>query len=414
VLLEVATHPVLVERLEQPLAQALRLALDSHRYALNLDPDSADALFNTAQVLTSIAEEVANDDNFPDADALKLLEEALELQNRCLAIQELKYEESLEHERLAKKQAAESDLEDTVSGPEESSDQATSDQEEEWFAIVEPVTHDTLIDTVVAQLGTLTTLCSILGSSPESAPPSTLPWIEEYSTKLVQKLPIISADKPERLQEIALSKANFVSALLEAGFKSGKVDFTTYKRERDAAFVVPELTTHGSAEAHIANGRSLMSFNSALMDMQPSESTVRWNALTESIKHFTTASKVKGIDPTELATTHLLRGDANLTLYVLGLPPTLHQAAIANAAQLLKNAEVFYRNSSKLSQDPEENRVAGLRSTVCEQLQQQVSHGKAFEPESVLAASTSGIEWVTEQLEDMISQGLLPQSLLGA
>lgn len=390
---------------------ALKAALDAHQYALKLDPDNADALFNTAQVLTSIAEEIANDDDIPDKEALKLLQEALELQSKCYSIQELKLEESIEQERQANEQAA--NLEETETAPteEQQRDQESDAEEDQWFTVVEPVTRDSLIDTLVAQFNTLTTLCSILTDAPEIAPPSTLPMIEEYSSRLVQRIPVISHDKPERVQEISLSKANFVSVLLEAGFKSGKVDAVTYKRERDAAFTLPELSTNGTAETQIANARSLVSFNSALADAYSNDSAVRWNALTEAVQQLTAASKIQGIDQAELATTHLLRGDANLFLYALALPPASHQAAITNAAQLTKNADVFYRNASKLSGTREEKAIASLRSVVAQHLQQQISQGTALDIGAIVSASTNGPQWALEQLEDMMAEGLLPQSL---
>lgn len=411
-LLEVATHPILVEHLKIPLLDALKAALDAHRHALQLDPDNADALFNTAQVLTSIAEEIANDDSIPDKEALKLLQEALELQSKCYSIQEFKLEEGIEQERRANEQAASTVDVPQPSVAQEAPDQHATEEDDQWFTVVEPVTRDSLIDTVVAQFNTLTTLCSILTNDPAIAPPSTLPMIEEYSSNLVQKIPSISQDKPERLREISLSKANFVSVLLEAGLKSGKVDAATYKRERDTAFTFPELSGQGSAEVLLANARSLLSFNSALADIYYNDGAVRWNALTEGIQHLTTASKVQGIDPSELATTHLLRGDANLFLYSLALPPASHQAAITNAAQLAKNAEVFYRNASKLSGGREEKAVANLRSVVAQHLQQQVANGTALDIGAVVtAAGSSGPQWALEQLEDMVAEGLLPQSL---
>ncbi|KAH6655163.1 hypothetical protein BKA67DRAFT_657117 [Truncatella angustata] len=412
VLVEVATHPILVAQLKAPLLDALKFALDAHQYALKLDPENADALFNTAQVLTSIAEEIANNDDIPDKEALKLLQEALELQSKCYSIQELKLEESMEQERQANEQAAElEDETETTATDEQQPDQGSNDEDDQWFAVVEPVTRDSLIDTLVAQFNTLTTLCSILTDAPEIAPPATLPMIEEYSSNLVQRIPGISQDKPERLQEISLSKANFISVLLEAGFKSGKIDATTYKRERDTAFTVPELSTNGTAETLLANARSLISFNSALADAYSSESAVRWNALTEAVQQLTAAAKVQGTDQSELATTHLLRGDANLFLYALALPPASHQAAITNAGQLTKNSEVFYRNASKLSGTREEKATASLRSVVAQHLQQQISQGTALDIGAIVSASSNGPQWALEQLEDMMAEGLLPQSL---
>ena len=57
--------------------------------------------------------------------------------------------------------------------------------EDQWFSVMEPVTEETLIDTIITQLGTLTTLCSLLGNS-DSVPPTSLAWIEGIFLKIDQ------------------------------------------------------------------------------------------------------------------------------------------------------------------------------------------------------------------------------------
>lgn len=408
VLLEITTHPILVQELQQPLLETLQAALEAHRHALKLDPDNADTLFNTSQVLTTIAEDVAEDEDIPEAEVLKLLEEALEMQTKCLSIQELKYEESLQHRRLAEEQAdapLPADAPAQASAPAGSSSAAEEDQ---WFTVVEPVTADTLIDTVLAQLGTLTTLCGVVSSSPESAPSTALQWAENHSTTLLSKLQILSQASPEKVQEMALTKANFSSALLEAGYRSGKLEAATYKSERDAVFAVPELQLASSLEGLMSNARSLMTFNSTLADVQftdpQSFSTIRWNALTEAIKHLKAASEIAGIDQGEKATTHMLRGECSLFLHNLQYPPASYPSAINNAGQLLKNATVFFRNAKALANEAEQRKVASLRETVAEYL----SAGRPQDSGKLVMASPGGPEWATEQLEDMASEGLLP------
>jgi hypothetical protein len=392
----------------------LETALNSHRYALSLDPENAGSLFNTSQVLTSIAEEIMKDDTVEDITALPLLEEALELQNQCLAVQELRFEES-QQERAAAELLNEPAPSDGMHDAVESASAHSSEmvlQEDQWASVVEPVTTDTLIDTVLAQLGTLTTLCSVLASAPVVTPAASLPWVEEYSSKLLQsKLPTYLETSAERHQEIALAKANFISTLLEAGFRMGKIDDLIYKRERDAVFAAAELDIENSGSALIANAFSLISFNAALSEVPTSATssngTVRWNALSSAITSLTKASKGADIPAEELPKTHALRADCSLLQYQLGKPPTLFQLAITNASQLLKNAEVFYRNAAKLSQDPEERDVATMRASVLWGIQK-----NTVEQVLTLASGGRDHQWKQAQLEEMIDEGLLSSDFL--
>ncbi|KAG4217056.1 hypothetical protein PC116_g34463, partial [Phytophthora cactorum] len=185
--------------LEQPQRAVLDEALASHRYTLQLDPENSDALFNASQVLTAIAELIATDEDEEsgnEAEALKALREALDLQSTCLGLQERKYQEFLELERFANEQNTSDKPATTAASKEASESGGGAEEDDEWFNVVEPVTSDTLIDTLLAQLGTLTTFCSILSSSPESAaPPNTLAWVEEISTGVINKIEIISRDQ---------------------------------------------------------------------------------------------------------------------------------------------------------------------------------------------------------------------------
>ncbi|KAI1770604.1 hypothetical protein F4818DRAFT_254507 [Hypoxylon cercidicola] len=413
--LEIATHPILAGLLQRPLKDALEEALASHRYVLQLDPDNADALFNTSQVLTALAEDMASDeDEGNEAKALKILHEALDLQSRCFSVQERKYQEFLEQERIANEQEEAVDNQATAAEPKDDTRQGDAGEESEWFNVVEPVTQDTLVDTVLAQLGTLTTFCSILSSSPEAAPAHTLSWVEEFSTSLLQKAQTFSGDQPERLQEIALAKGNLVSTMLEAAYRSGKIDVETYKRERDAAFAAAELQLERSFDGLVANARSLLAFNSALAESENGDaqlhSTLRWNVLTAIIANLKSASAIQGVSQEDLATTHLLRGDASLYLCAMAFPPTLHQTAKDTVTQNANNAAVYYRNASRLSQDQEEKDVSSIKSAVAQYLQT-YSQGQG-DLSVIFNASSRDQEWTVQQLEDMVAEKLVPQALL--
>ncbi|EXJ74354.1 uncharacterized protein A1O5_02650 [Cladophialophora psammophila CBS 110553] len=413
VLLEIATHPLLVPHLHQPLLEVLEQTLEAHRYALTLDQDNPDTLFNTAQVLTAIAEVYARDPNHADQDVLQLLEEALELQNRCLSIQEFKLDEYTQQQNEAAAQIASENSAEPITDVDDEGNAASSGTgtEDHWFSVVEPVTKDTLVDTILAQLGTLTTLSSFLSSS-DSIPTSSLAYIEEYSSKLVKtKLPPLLQDAgPERLQEVALARANLASELLKAGYLLGLIDPTTFKRERDEAFQVAELDLERSFPALVANANSLIAFNTGLADGEPSNAvsyaSMRWSALAAAIANMATASKISGPLPEDIAETHFIRGNCSLLQHQLGLPPTSYNAAIANGPQLLKNAETFYRNASKLYQDTEQKAVSQLRAIVAQAVQTRVDIASTAAQHD----QGKGRDWVRAQLDDMVDDGLITPS----
>ena len=412
---EMATHPVLVKQIQEPLVSLLETTLASHRYALSIDSENADTLFNTAQVLTSLAEEVAKARDLPDNQGLPLLEEALELQNRCLSIQEYEFTASQEQQAAAIANAAESELEgqNPATAEEEGGflqHEAPDAEEERWASIVEPVTQDTLIDTIEAQLATLTTLCGILSTVQESKPTVNLAWVEEYSTELLNvKLPAYLRNTPSRIQDMALTKANFMSSLLEAGFRLENLDAQTYKRERDATFTAPEIGMSTSAAALIANAVSLIAFNTAvaetvLVDVAPL-SSMRWNALSAAVSDLREAAKMPNIAPEDLPRTQALRGDASLLQYQLSQPALAFSSAVANAVSVLKNAEVFYRNASKLSRNQDEKDEATLKEVAAVYLQD-VAAGKA-KMQALLDRQSQ--TWILGQLEDLAEEGLIDQ-----
>jgi len=403
---------VLVRHARLPVLQMLETALVWHRYALQLEPDNADTLFNTAGVLTSIAEEIAKDATLSDARALNLLEEALELQNKCLSVQEYMFAESQEQQAAmmdASQLAETTPWNETATQPPPPGMDAEQ-AEEQWASVVEPVTKETLLDTIEAQLSTLTTLCSILSSSPGSAPASTLAWVEEYSSKLLAvKVPAYLESTTGGSQGLALVKANFISALLEAGFRGGNLDAQTYKRERDAAFASADLNMPNDFAALLANATSLIAFNSALaetmlVDVAPL-SSMRWNGLAAAIADLTKAAKLTESPAEDLPKTHLLRGDASILQYQLSKPSAAYQPAVSNAASLLKNAEVFYRNASKLTRDDEEKKEALLKEALVMFLQ---DREKGLAKIRALK-DVHGSEWMNMQLDDMMAEGLFSQ-----
>jgi hypothetical protein len=388
----------------------LEETLASHRYALGLDQDNADTLFNTAQVLTSIAEEVAKDDSLSDASAVAYLEESLELLQRCLALQEFRYTESQEQAAEAL-QALEAEGEQgllmgEVPQPGRDSDDGLED--ERWASIVEPVTKDTLIDTGLAQLSALTTLCGILGSSSQAPNVPSLAWIEEYSSTLLSvKLPTL-VDGTERSVEVGIARAVFISAMLEAGYRRGQIDVQTYRQETDAAFSALAMST--SFEALMAQAASLFAFNIALSESEslPTASidpaSLRWNALATALSNLATASKLPDLATEDVPRTHLLRGDASLYQYQLSKPPVAYAPAVKHSAALLKNAEVFYRNASRLTHDEDERDKSKLHEAIVMLLAGNTQAGRG----QLEAIATNRSElWLRERIDEVVTDDLL-------
>lgn len=445
--LEISTHPVLVKNLDVPIDEVLQKALDSHRYALEIDSENADLLFNMSQLLTTIAERIAEDEHKPDVEAIQYLEEALKYQSVCLETQKMKFSENRE-------QIFEESFEDEDEDGgarlemEAASNVQPAEQDEQWFSVVEPVTAETLLDTVLAQLETLTTLCNIVNASlpfhPEQFTDKVNPsQIESYSTKvLTGVLPDIlrvgAAELQARETEIELTKANFIAAFLELTFRSRSISAQSYRENLLAVFSSHIFTSDPSAL--LVQARAFIAFDNAIVEVLIRNSTSssfeqfeygksRWITLTEVQNLLTAASRIPTSEQTLIATTHGLRGDTSLLLFGLSHSPYDYPQAISNRTQLLQNAEVFYRNAVKLFdaqgmdwQDDKE--TYQFRGAIVQVLQQRASAGLG----TPLSSSSSGesgqnkidiqsiplnaltkasVDWRREQLEDMIDDGLV-------
>lgn len=352
--------------------------------------------------------------------ALDLLGEAVKLQNECLAIQDAQYTEGLAMmERQEQENIAEGTAGEIDNASKQEPENAQIGSEDQWVTIVEPVTLDTLIDTALAQLAVLTTFCDVLVEHPHGA--MLLPSVEKHWNALQEKLALLSDNLPKRAQEIALARANFISGLLDVGCIHGCIDGAAYKRERDAAFAVDSLRLETSVLALHANAQSLLSFDSTVAAIAPEDKTMmtmRWNALTACISNMTAASNLKGANQEEAEwiknytdELHHIRGDATMTLYTMGHPPTSYPTAIAQGSQLLQFAEVHYRNAAKLAPLPRRDENE-FRSQVAAGLRQGGADLKTVD--AIVRASPKGVEWAAQHFRDMAAEGeLVPESLRG-
>ncbi|GAP89343.1 hypothetical protein SAMD00023353_3700830 [Rosellinia necatrix] len=462
--LKKATDLMLSQALEVSTISVLRHALSSHYYARDLAPTHPDTLFNTAQVLTSIAEIIAKDDDADDSEAVQNLEQALEMQSCCFELQQAAFTKNrLELEEAMRETAQYMAPQQTDNGQATTNPTTESQDnnlEEQWVMIEEPITATTLLDTIIAQVETLTALCSILSASLDSPPDpehksaAALSWVKSYSTNLLtQILPALINENWDvlepRLIDVMLPRAVFMSHYLDLSFRLSAIDVEAYKQELDAAFSQPGLDA-ASEGVLLASTTALLSLNSTLADAMSggmaddiiaSYAALRWKILVAAQSRLSSVANIPGTDQLTVATTHSVRGDISLFLQVLAYPPTSYPQARNTTPQLLKHAEVYYRNASKLlgsigRHTDEEKAICELKGAVVSVLQQtttdQTVAGSSSGQDNSgtmpgVSASTAqiklslesvvgvhGAEWVSNHIEDMMYEGMIAPEVFAA
>lgn len=354
----ITQHPKLAAQLPAPQTEILQVALQSHRDALSLDQDNADVLFNSGQVLTSLAEAIA-DTKHPGEEQLMqastYLQEAIELFQRCLVLQEMKYtelQEEMEQMDLPEQEEQpQAPQPQPQPQPAEQITESEDDPQEHWAAIVEPVTKNTLVDTAVAQLDTLTALCNLLTSNPAAGG---VGWVQEYSSELIQTRLPAYVEGSDRQYEAALSRAKLICAIHEVLYRGGHTDVQTYQQEVGQAFGA-DLDVSADPEGLCHKADALTSLNAAFAEVPPHEDpetlelsiTARWQSLSAALDALTAASKLPNAE--NLPKIHLARGDAEMQRWRLGRQPWNHAMAKQNGATLLRNAQTYYRGAAALA-----------------------------------------------------------------
>lgn len=366
---------------------------------------TANDISNTAQVLTSIAEVTSETRNVGNDNNLALLEEAIELFQRCLALQEYQYTESQTQAGFVPTSDDDPDMEE--GGVSLSDSNSQPPQDDRWASIVEPVTLETLLDTVVAQLQTLAILCGLVNVDAGRG----LAWIEEYSTTLIgQKLQAYLEGTVDRQQEAGLARSNFIAALADANFRFQRIDVGTYERTLNDAYASLSLDDH--PEGLCDKAEAFISYNSSLRlnhetAQSPEASASRWKVLTAALDNLTKASKLPSAE--NLPKIHILRGDVDLLRFQLGQPPSNYEVSFKNGAVLTKNAEKFYRGAGNFA------KVEGLRKELEEaEVKEALAMSLYGEQDKLLRRVKLQPGVVRNILEDAIDDGLISYEALSA
>ncbi|KAK6440440.1 hypothetical protein LTR95_003326 [Oleoguttula sp. CCFEE 5521] len=399
-MLELSQRPALVPHIAASLETLLHAALEDHRKVLRLDGENVDALFNTAQVLTSLAEALHGGGDEDGEEPTKLLHEALEVLSACLSKQEMMFEqERIDSEgRIA-------ELEDDVSACDSMDASAGSSATEEQTAtIVAPIAASDLIDTVHASLAALTTLVAIddaseLGTLADMAEALTGSKAPRYISLMPE------TDQSSARLSTALDRAIFFASLADARFSAHVVDLQT-AIEHLQVFNFPGKET--SAHALFAEAQAREELVLSALDSFETSGNLDgpdcWGQLTAAQTLLSAAAGLSTEDARERkARVYELKADTEVLRYRFASTPGLGLSdAIRNsAATLLSNARTFYNGAMQ------HGRVLGEEEIVAQSSQRSALFGEVVRISQGGSAMAGGQTEHGEALGRLVEDGLL-------
>ena len=350
-LLEITQQPVLVEHIGLPLIDLLAKTLEAHRYALKLNEENPDALFNAAQVLTSLAEQLSEAGQ--PHHAIPLLQESLELLSSCLSRQEMLLEQQQQ------------DFEDMDEGgvqldPEERPASTSASDVSEQTALVEtPMTANDLLDTVHGSLSSLTTLIPMV----EQAALQTYGDMAQALTE--ERAPNYISLLPPDLQDaarfkVALDRAIFIAAFADAQYSFMAIDLATYLQQLSIFDEIPakEQSAHAlSAEAE-ARTEFVLSAIENFQGSPDSPAQLCWKQLSLAQDLYTAVTKLETEEANERKA-HTYESKGNIELLRHRLASTegtrLSESIQRSAKTLIQNAQTYFKGAAQLARADEDS-----------------------------------------------------------
>ncbi|KAF2109200.1 hypothetical protein BDV96DRAFT_652057 [Lophiotrema nucula] len=435
----------------------LEETLLSHRLAATLDEENTDVLFNTAQVLTSLAEALLEQGTQETAKAPSrgLLEEAVALFTKCIASQQQEYEQTqteFAHAQLEQESeggvALEREESQDQDGMETSS--TSSDAPGQWATVLEPVTAETILETCTAQLGALTSLLGLYDPSDlaiveervqmgldtaDNKTPVLMGLIQDKTSIDAEELTpgptlsIGSASTPEDVKTTAkddalLAVASFKATIAEVVYRNGQSDANQLASQIENVFA--PLTNNSPADNSFdaAFANVLSSYSDALIDLasaisdSPNYTTsspdllsnldTQWTALTTAQANLTKLSSPPcntSLSASRLADIYLARGDSDLFRFRISLFSVAKAAWVKSKPVLLGNAGVFYRGARTYAEKAgalDVHKTADAKAIVAEVLKEAL--GGSGEKKAQWKGKQ---EDVVKALEQMVEEGIV-------
>jgi hypothetical protein len=355
--LELSQSEEIVEAAGLDLQALLRKTLESHRVALGLDAENVDVRFNTAQVLTSLAEVLSESAEGEDEEAVTFLHESLEMLEGCLARQEMAIEQQKAEFPEGSEEAEEEEGGVPVEVKDEAKDEVKDEvesedgEEEELSAVImNPVTGNDLLDTVHASLSALTTLIPLVG---ESALGNLGDMAHAFTdTKAPNYIALLPEDEQDTARtEVGLARATFIAAYADAQFSARLIELKTYIERLQAFDNIPGKDADAHALTTEAQARSEVVLSAFDQSDSSSEfpASECWKQLSITQDRLTKASKLTTEDAKERkADIFQSKGDAELLRYRLATIPgsTLSESIRNSGLTLLSNAFKFYKGAA--------------------------------------------------------------------
>lgn len=438
----------------------LEETLNSHRFAISLNPTNTDILFNAAQVLTSLAEASLESKTQESAKlpARESLEEAVDIFKRCLESQQREYEQM--QAEIAKAQASGEYQEAWGGGGVSLSDEPAQQEPEtgsnvsetpgEWATVEEPVTPEAILETCTAQLSALTTLLGLYDPSDLSNIEKKAQDGTETATakipaliNLIDTTPSLKAqDEPKAgptlsigvstveeasttpKDDAVLAVANFQAIIAEVAYRSGRTSSTEYAQTIERTFSKMSPGIEAASDIDPAKANILSSYADALIDLasaladgiqyipsSPTFSTdveIQWTALTQSqnfLSHLATVATTLHLSATRLADIFLARGDTDLFRFRIALFEQSKPSWSKDKMTLVGNAGVFYRGARSYAEKAGAVEVCGVADAkaVVAEILKEVASGSEDVKETWKGKSAI----ITRVLEQMVEEGIV-------
>ena len=339
--------------------------------ALKHDPEHADLLFNTSQILISVAEETRSDNN--DFEALRLYREALLYFEKCLKKQEEQFEDfQLLSQASVSSASATSNNFPIATGLE---------MKEVWTRVEEGVSRETLYDSVTEIENTLSAICTLRCPLDEEI----LSWVKNFHEQVVHERLNTYARQSHGEAEAAVKVAWFRFAFCDCAFRNGYIDLPGFEKEYSAAFqdiprdIESKLPLPGimvNIEAQIQLSQSLrrkilMSISSGgpeandIYELQKSA----WVQLSQALDSLSQVCKLQVAQEASSVPTALYqhRGDCELARRWLGQTVQPYSVAKSSEARLSRNAQVYYKGAkdfAKRAGDEQNKELATIKQAV--------------------------------------------------
>jgi hypothetical protein len=415
--LEISQQASLVDHIGHDVHEWLSIALQSHQYALRLDEQNPDLLFNTSQVLTSLAESLEEADMTDKA--ISMWEQALEILSSCLSRQEVMFEQHRadfpDNEDGGVPLEQESTEPSTAAAPDvEMLDQ--SEEGEQSATIESPVSALDMLDTVHASLSALIALVSVM-------PGNNLEGLSKMAHHLTQiKAPgyidlVPTEEQDQARVTTAGLRATFTAALADSQYQAELIDLQTYAQSLNA-FQVPNKEAHvvilgSEAEARLELVHSAIDMAATTLPV-----LLCWKQLSLAQEALTKAATLKDEDAqARKAEIYQSKGDIELIRHRLIQWPSTHQldpltdAAKKSAPTLIQNAKKFYSGSAQFASrdgDEKAEAVAKQRHAIAQGIAARF-YGEIQPDEAILErlAAEGG-----QYIDDYLLDGDLLQAIL--